>query len=136
MVTLSPCCRNSPFWTASWSGALSIPRTAATVIDPLPVVAEPDPPVPGTWQPAASTAADTDTRAMREAAALARTCRMGTSSSARAVLQRFRTTESDVGGHNRRPRRYPRAAKLGGLGDAIAKFRLHSGIAVRWPVPR
>src|SRR5262245_33784857 len=132
MVTLSPCCRNSPFWTATWSGALSIPGTAATVIDPLPIVADPDPPVPGTWQPAARTAADTDTRAMRDAAALApaRTSRMRTSSSARALLQRLRTAESDVGGHNRRPRRYPCAAKLGGLHDAMAKFRLHSGIAV------
>src|ERR1700680_1817511 len=53
MLTVRPAFANKPLWRARYSGALSTPGRAATVIDVL-VRAVVVVPVKGTWQPAAS----------------------------------------------------------------------------------
>src|SRR5260370_14883348 len=52
MLTVRPTFANKPLWRAKYSGALSTPGRAATVIDDLARAAVVDP-VKGTWQPAA-----------------------------------------------------------------------------------
>src|SRR5260370_9009070 len=52
MLTVRPTFANKPLWRAKYSGALSTPGRAATVIDDLARAAVVDP-GKGTWQPAA-----------------------------------------------------------------------------------
>src|SRR5712692_2808672 len=52
MLTVRPTFANKPLWRARYSGALSTPGRAATVIDDLVRAAVVDQ-VKGTWQPAA-----------------------------------------------------------------------------------
>ena len=63
MVTAMPCCLNSPSWVATCSGTFSMPGTTATV-SVWPDGSMEGDEVPGTWQPAATSASDSAARRM------------------------------------------------------------------------